>query len=77
MTRGIMNLQGSFTQGLVLLSEIFPKDLLPIILPFGGLVASVGVAIYCGIAYMFRNWRHLQIATSIIPGVFLLYFWYV
>ena len=68
--------KGTLTQGIVLNAEIFPKSLLPILVPMAGIMASVGQAAFCAMAYFLPHWRHLQLAMALYPALVLPYYWY-
>ncbi|RUS80894.1 hypothetical protein EGW08_011365 [Elysia chlorotica] len=70
-------IQGLQTSAYTLLMELFgPKDR-----PFAGIVAELffGVAfmVLGGLAYLLRDWQHLQIAASLVAVVTVFYPWVV
>ncbi|KAI0226040.1 Solute carrier family 22 member 6-A, partial [Lamellibrachia satsuma] len=66
---------GVFLQGFVLACEIFPTSVKMIMAPLTSLFATFGMLSLVLIAYIFRNWRHLQLAISVAGLPMVVYAW--
>ncbi|GFN82494.1 transmembrane protein 120a-like [Plakobranchus ocellatus] len=70
-------IQGLQTSAYTLLMELYrPKDR-----PFAGVMAEVffstSIMVLAGLAYLLRDWQHLQIAINLVPLLTLFYPWFV
>ncbi|XP_006085374.1 solute carrier family 22 member 10-like [Myotis lucifugus] len=65
-----------FTNTLVLLIEWLPSNVTPMIITIRSLVLSTGQIVLPGLAYVFRDWRMLQLSISVPYFVFFLSLWW-